>query len=45
VSCLEDAAPDDVATALATAKAEHVANRLNPFVTADCVVIGCDSML
>lgn len=40
------AAPDEVVRALATAKAEHVTTRLtDPEVTADCVVIGCDSML
>ena len=40
------AAPDEVVRALATAKAEHVTTMLTePDVTADCVVIGCDSML
>lgn len=42
---LGDAAPDAVTTALAAAKAEYVANTLDPSVAADCVVIGCDSML
>jgi len=44
-SALGDAAPDVVTSALATAKAEQVANGLDPSVAADCVVIGCDSML
>lgn len=38
-------APDEATTALATAKAEHVAGGLDAAVAADCVVIGCDSML
>jgi septum formation protein len=40
-----DAAPGDVANALASAKAEQVIANLDPSLTADCVVIGCDSML
>ncbi len=40
-----DAQPSDVANALARAKAEQVIERLDPALTADCVVIGCDSML
>jgi nucleoside triphosphate pyrophosphatase len=40
-----DAPPDQVVTALAQAKAEQVAGRLESAVTANCVVIGCDSML
>ncbi|WP_343573758.1 nucleoside triphosphate pyrophosphatase [Mycobacterium sp.] len=40
-----DAAPGDVVRSLAEAKAEHVAVLLDPTVAADCVVIGCDSML
>jgi septum formation protein len=39
------AAPGDVVCALATAKARRVAAELEPAVAADCVVIGCDSML
>lgn len=40
------AAPDEVVRALAVAKAEHVTAMLaDRDVTADCVVIGCDSML
>jgi septum formation protein len=45
VSRLGDAAPGEVTAALASAKAEDVANGLDPSITADCVVIGCDSML
>jgi septum formation protein len=40
-----DAAPGAVANALAGAKAEQVVANLDAAVTADCVVIGCDSML
>ena len=40
-----DAGPGQVTTALATAKAEAVAHALDAEVAADCVVIGCDSML
>jgi septum formation protein len=40
-----DASPGDVVCALAKAKAEEVAAGLDPAVAADCVVIGCDSML
>jgi septum formation protein len=41
-----DAVPDEVVRALARAKAEHVTAALaDRDVTADCVVIGCDSML
>lgn len=40
-----DAGPGEVTTALATAKAEAVAHTLDAAVAADCVVIGCDSML
>lgn len=40
-----DAGPGEVTTALATAKAEAVAHALDAEVAADCVVIGCDSML
>ncbi len=39
------ATPGDVTTALAAAKADAVAHNLEPTVAADCVVIGCDSML
>lgn len=37
--------PADVVNALARAKAESVRNDLDDGVAADCVVIGCDSML
>ena len=40
-----DASPGAVVSALAAAKAERVAGELNGAVAADCVVIGCDSML
>ncbi|HEY1442905.1 MAG TPA: nucleoside triphosphate pyrophosphatase [Mycobacterium sp.] len=40
-----DASPGDVVCALAQAKAERVACELDIAVSADCVVIGCDSML
>jgi septum formation protein len=40
-----DATPGDVTTALAAAKAEAVLRTLDGTVAADCVVIGCDSML
>lgn len=39
------AAPAAITTALATAKADRVVTCLGPDITADCVVIGCDSML
>jgi septum formation protein len=39
------AAPDQVVGALAAAKATAVVDRLPADVAADCVVIGCDSML
>lgn len=40
-----DAPPGVIVTALATAKAEDVVGRLPDDVAADCVVVGCDSML
>lgn len=40
-----EATPARVVTALAEAKADAVAAELGPGLTADCVVIGCDSML
>jgi septum formation protein len=40
-----EASPAEVTTALATAKAESVLPRLEQAVAADCVVVGCDSML
>ena len=41
----EDSGPGEVTTALAIAKADAVASILDPELSADCVVIGCDSML
>ena len=40
-----DASPGHVVCALAKAKAEDVAAVVDPAVAADCVVVGCDSML
>jgi septum formation protein len=40
-----DAAPGDVVRSLAEAKAEHVVTLIDTAAAADCVVIGCDSML
>lgn len=40
-----DAGPNEITTALAVAKAEAVAVTLDATLGADCVVIGCDSML
>ena len=40
-----DTSPGDVVRALAQAKANQVAADLDATVAADCVVIGCDSML
>jgi septum formation protein len=40
-----DAGPIEVTTELATAKANRVVNLLEPAISSDCVVIGCDSML
>jgi septum formation protein len=40
-----DTTPGDVTTALAAAKADAVTHDLDPAIAADCVVIGCDSML
>jgi septum formation protein len=40
-----DASPADVVRILAQAKADQVATRLDDAIAADCVVIGCDSML
>ena len=39
------ATPGDVVRSLAEAKADHVATIVDAAVAADCVVIGCDSML
>jgi septum formation protein len=40
-----DTSPADVVRSLADAKADQVVTALDPAVAADCVVIGCDSML
>lgn len=40
-----DASTDDAVCALARAKAERVADGLDAALAADCVVVGCDSML
>ncbi len=37
--------PGEVVCTLARAKAERVVDQLEPDVAADCVVVGCDSML
>lgn len=41
----DDATPAKVTTTLSKAKAKAVAQTLTPELAADCVVIGCDSML
>ena len=45
VAALVNSGPGELTTALAAAKARAVVSVLDPDVTADCVVIGCDSML
>jgi nucleoside triphosphate pyrophosphatase len=40
-----DASPGDIANALAGAKAEQVIENLDTALSANCVVVGCDSML
>ncbi len=45
IAHLREADSADVVSALAQAKAEAVADALDPAVAADSVVIGCDSML
>lgn len=40
-----DAGPDRVTQALATAKAQAILRELDAALSADCIVIGCDSML
>ena len=45
IASLGDAGPGDVVRALATAKAQRVADSLDASLSSDCVVIGCDSML
>lgn len=45
IAAIGESAPESVTTALAVAKADAVVEHLDPAVAADCVVIGCDSML
>lgn len=45
VARLTDAAPVHVVAALAAAKAQRVTELLDTDIAADCVVVGCDSML
>jgi septum formation protein len=45
IAAYSEEPPDRVVTLLAAAKAEDVVSRLSTEVAADCVVIGCDSML
>lgn len=45
IAGMPDAAHAEVVTALAVAKARDVAARLPADIAADCVVVGCDSML
>lgn len=40
-----EALPGEVANALAAAKAVQVVDQLDPALSANCVVVGCDSML
>ncbi|OMB92916.1 septum formation inhibitor Maf [Mycobacterium sp. NS-7484] len=45
IASLADAPPEHVVSGLAAAKADEVLAHLPAAVAADCVVIGCDSML
>ncbi|MEH3132465.1 MAG: Maf family nucleotide pyrophosphatase [Mycolicibacterium neoaurum] len=45
IARLSGSGPREVVAALAAAKAERVVELLDPAITADCVVVGCDSML
>ncbi|MGA5542169.1 Maf family protein [Mycobacterium sp. NPDC051198] len=45
IASLADAPPERVVSGLAAAKADEVASHVPAAVAADCVVIGCDSML
>lgn len=45
IAAMTDASPATVVAALATAKARRVADLLDADTAADCVLIGCDSML
>ncbi len=45
IASLADAPPERIVSGLAEAKADEVLTRLPAAIAADCVVIGCDSML
>jgi septum formation protein len=45
IAALADAPPERVVSGLAAAKADEVLTHLPAAIAADCVVIGCDSML
>ena len=45
IASLADAPPERVVSALAAAKADEVLTHVPAAIAADCVVIGCDSML
>ncbi|MEW2481224.1 nucleoside triphosphate pyrophosphatase [Mycobacterium sp. NPDC049093] len=45
IASLADAPPERVVSGLAAAKADEVASHVPAAIAADCVVIGCDSML
>ncbi|MGV0816016.1 nucleoside triphosphate pyrophosphatase [Mycolicibacterium boenickei] len=45
IASLADTSPDRVVSGLAAAKADEVLTHLPAAIAADCVVIGCDSML
>lgn len=45
IAAMPDASPAQIVAALATAKAQRVTELLHADVAADCVVVGCDSML
>lgn len=45
IAAMPDASPAQIVAALATAKAQRVTELLDADVAADCVVVGCDSML
>ncbi len=45
IARLSDSGPREVVAALAAAKAGRVVELLDPAVSADCIVVGCDSML
>lgn len=45
IASLADVPPERIVSGLAEAKADEVLTRLPAVIAADCVVIGCDSML